>query len=110
MREIKFKAWDKKNKKMYQVGGLELALDGKIHGVRCFQREGLLTDFIIREYTKRKDRNGVEIYADDITDLGNVSWSDVDGAWVLPDSLLAGKIVKVIGNIYEDPDLNREEW
>ena len=61
MREIKFRAWDTRLKRMFVPDYLGLN-DGK-----CFadtQRSPL--DFEVMQYTGLKDRDGIEIYEGDI--------------------------------------------
>lgn len=66
MREIKFRAWDKQEKKM--VYDVERTYDGyPVNGVSSF---GAILDcpdfFDVMQYTDLKDKNGKEIYEGDI--------------------------------------------
>ena len=54
MREIKFRAWDKKYKQMYGPGDIRVAL--------AFSDK----DVEIMQYTGLKDKNGKEIYEGDV--------------------------------------------
>ena len=130
MREIKFRAWDKKRKEMVYVGG---------KGHIIFNPTGFGEDipyyFLpatneVMQYTGLKDKNGVEIYEgdkvrltvedDDNTWVEVVKWSDEMLAWGLYDDkddeqpleLLSDQAgsdaLEVIGNIYETPELLQE--
>lgn len=129
MREIKFRAWDKKNKQMLNpasdIGNLMFAYGENYDHITKYDAE-------IMQYTGLKDKNGKEIYEGDVVftkwskpfvgrDDGTnreVFWADDKGAWALtnyngkrndlcsylkthahPDS------VEIIGNIYENPEL-----
>lgn len=132
MREIKFRAWDKIDKKMCCHIGISL------YGVQIYEGdsfpEKIITDrgqncFELMQYTGLKDRNGKEIYESDIMEVSKESIEYIGGSitkmvvgykngcfmagrnnvdtlntylW-----LLAGDIGKceVIGNIYENSEL-----
>ena len=131
MREIKFRAWD--GELMYSVAELVFDmgpnLDGK--GIRFYGPgvgEGRVDgeNTILMQYTGLKDKNGKEIYEGDILRIKNdhldetvvfkVEWGGEDyPAFYLPgyetemnsfSELYYGEDeFKVIGNIYENPEL-----
>lgn len=109
MREIKFRAWDSKNKIMTAKVSLSDVSNGFLG----------LKDNIIMQYTGLKDAiNKNEIYEHDIINLLGVGflkveWDYKHTGWIcldkhykkrnLADVLLNGGIR--VGNIYENPDL-----
>jgi len=115
MRTLKFRAWDKKAKKMYRVGGIELALNGSIHNVRCFQRQGELWDVDIMQFTSLKDKNGKSIFQGDffkrsVEHSPKVEFIDpkiniAECRYHYSDLFSWPKEYEVIGNIYENPKL-----
>ena len=70
MREIKFRLWDKKNKKFILntwANPLELLSDITWHGINQYGISYFdIENIIISQYTGLKDKNGKEIYEGDI--------------------------------------------
>ena len=124
MRDIRFRAWDKKDKVMREVYGL---LYPKIsnHGNRdkfmvnmhCSdyekQRTNILSDFErpleeveIMQYTGLKDKNHKEIYEGDIVRLAGYGDYEVKFPFIqLYEASAESDIGEVIGNIHENPEL-----
>jgi len=132
MREIKFRAWDKKTKVMiYDIQDHRDCDDclGERGGAKDFLEYGCenFGDFLnsdrfdVMQYTGLKDKNGKEIYEGDIVDLD--SWAGtqqivfIEGAFCLANEKgdyvgdihycqhAGRKQSEVIGNIYENPEL-----
>lgn len=120
MREIKFRAWDKKHKEMLlgNSPSLWLSFYGKV--VQGFDEYGESDDWsnkvILMQFTGLKDKNGKEIYGGDITKheyldkqyLEEVTWSNNRMGWVGIDNSYINSY-EVIGNIYENPELLKEK-
>lgn len=112
MREIKFRVWNKKNK-YFNFEGVEFwGLDHAI-GDLCFDSSEC-DNFVIQQYTGEKDKDGCEIYEGDI--LGYtigpntlVKWTE-EGmdyvGWAFSDLYSQGGPHGIIGNIFENPELN----
>jgi len=129
-REIKFRAWDKAGKRMiyskewregddYYV--ISLLIDDigwsvwKIKEYSSLKERELLVNYktgILMQFTGLKDKNGKEIYEGDILEYKNtgawgrfvVKW-DKRGFW---DCGIDYKNSKIIGNLFENPELLRD--
>lgn len=114
MREIKFRAWDRRHNEMILIDDFYWFEENQVHS----QDEacGTTGDFVLMQYTGLKDKNGVEIYEGDIVRaidvISSVEWVN-DGFWEIAapgtaESTLLGNhigVIEVIGNIYENPEL-----
>ena len=132
MREIKFRAWDKDNEKMVYIPGVKRTEDWLSPEINelikhCQEEE----NYILMQYTGLKDKNGKEIYEGDILDFQNANMKKPTllgyvkyhveracytvgvyfDAYGLPlcdecdNGICDAKNLKVIGNIYENPEL-----
>lgn len=134
MREVKFRVWDKKTKKMRQMDSISFGITSvdkerypvvNLLGRDCIENKDILlhregNQYILMQYTGLKDKNGREIYEGDILQGEDfkrpslVEWSDV---YCSMDLKLIGTTLscimdkscgnrsEIIGNIYENPEL-----
>jgi len=125
MKDNKFRAWDKEEKKMFEVvcvyydGGCKRFPDSKYYNSHKIE---------IMQFTGLKDKNGKEIYEEDIVQLTGLDLNFVivyyedrfslkdtrylDGEFPTDSNLgldVYRKRIEVIGNIYENPELLEEE-
>ena len=125
MREIKFRAWLKEERKMVNVETLFIGINRLCFG--NFKTEDLFfRDFEeveLMQYTGLKDKNGKEIYEGDIYHVGDknirylVVWFDsgFEGKQLRSTSYAGlkswAKDIEILGNIYENPELLEEnKW
>lgn len=108
-REIKFRVWHKKRKKMFGVKTLNL-WNGTLDLGNFVQTYRQPKSTILMQYTGLKDKNGKEIYEGDIINIfGEVFFHK--GCWVVGEGNLDENALcnhegcKIIGNIYENPKL-----
>lgn len=117
MREIKFRAWDKKDKRMISN---PLATDinsaSNYIGLNDLLIKYETSGYILMQYTGLKDKNGKEIYEGDV--VKSRGYNDIDeeervfidtvefnGGAFSPICFEKCENFEVIGNIYENPEL-----
>jgi len=130
MRKIKFRAWDKKKKKMHPVSELIWNPELEQVAVQTGKEAGYVsvsTDFILMQYTGMKGSKGVEIYEGDILNYGDnfnsVVYYDAkyDFAFRIRElGVIKGELrarthelmaytyrPTILGSIYENPELGQ---
>ena len=142
MREIKFRAWHNRLKRMFlpeEMAGDQLCLlpTGRFincHSIKSLSKVYTYAEMLPLQFTGLLDRGGVEIYEGDIVVIGEVSGDKVpaivkfgegtitvcgyddhndynywgwylDGLIDCDQELKIGNDIKVIGNVYENPEL-----
>jgi len=119
VREIKFKAWDTRNKCMEEIDGCHLYMaDGKVYEVyessyayqSYMEKKDVSDRYIPLQYTGLHDKNGQEIYAGYIYDIGictKIIRPDyfIEDTYELMKMLEDNARIEVIGNIYDNPEL-----
>ncbi|WP_270768648.1 YopX family protein [Lacticaseibacillus rhamnosus] len=122
-REIKFRAWNKKDKVMVDVAAMNFGPSGFWSLIEyAYDAELQLADsYELMQYTGLKDKNGREIYEGDVLDIGlrnqdgkpiiaPVSYETYAAGYVLDNGgngiwQRLTKECEVIGNTFENPEL-----
>jgi len=115
MREIKFRAWDKE-KKEWETDGIIIEIEtGLPWWIEFGEMMDEAEDIILVEYTGLKDKNGKEIYEEDIVKKGRVRFiiEFRDGAFemiginIISVARLSHSYrdIEIIGNKFENPEL-----
>lgn len=127
MREIKFRAWLKDDKRMVEVRSIDFHEEGNIITVNyndIFGFEFNENEIELMQYTGLKDKNGKEIYEGDILLVANgsingdimfskrvVKWFEEKRGYNIHNFDNAYKpthYYEVIGNAYQHPELKEE--
>jgi uncharacterized phage protein (TIGR01671 family) len=114
MREIKFRAWDKKLNKMFIPNHIDqgvVVVDVRHEDINGFgtHEEEYPNPYELMQFTGLKDKNGKEIYEGDIVKYKDKLTLDEhiiefeNGRFGYP--MADYKFYEVIGNIYESPEL-----
>ena len=125
-REIKFRAWDKKNKEMINDIAIYPEYDWVVQSdndALCERERAEDGQIILMQYTGLKDKNGKEIYEGDIVKF-DTTWNEKDweniigevrfneGCFVITDKngnhyeeVRHTDEIEIIGNIYENKEL-----
>lgn len=121
MREVKFRAWEKTLNEIIPV--LNVDFDKQIINKGSAWR--FFKEIELMQYTGLKDMNGVEIYEGDLVEHEmevNGLWEPYEACevvfdegcgiycfeWDSPNPMSVYRNLKVIGNIYENPELSEE--
>lgn len=105
MREIKFRAWDKKEKKMKNENDFLMSLDGEILDPSTFPFM-VNKNCLLMQYTGLTDKNGNKIYEMDIVNyFGKKILVTIPEIYIEIYESLFLEYCEVIGNKFENPKL-----
>lgn len=119
MREIKFRAWDKKENKMLRLDEFSsgnYTNNGHTPALMTWHGDvyenGELKDLILMQYTGLKDKNNIEIYEGDILHIGSNEYevSFYRDGFIITHIVGKGTMslhqyntaLEIVGNIYEN--------
>lgn len=130
---IKFRVWDKEEKKMYKVKTIEFSRRGariihlaEVHSNGKGDHKRWYSTVELMQSTGLKDKNGVEIYEGDIVELkypydkriktkGSIVWDSDKSCFGINMKetteryelyrITAGNYLAVIGNVHQNPEL-----
>ncbi len=127
-RTLKFRAWDPAEKRMYLPEDIKDPEEDFMSSIYAYLSFGALYIYDIKndppmelipmQFTEWLDRDGVEIYENDLITIGEedstamVEWSEEVGQFIFvtldgtiyPGSNVTASQVKVIGNSFQDPE------
>lgn len=127
MKELKIKAWLKKEKKMVSIIGI----DFNYEYIRYTEDDNLFNsdykvaefkDIELLQFTGLKDNGGQELYEADVIKFndgvddiyGLISYDDEDGAYRVSYENITEHLLEregdfeIVGNIFENPDLHEQ--
>jgi len=125
MRELEFRAWDKDKNRYPRLWTVEFGHDGIDDMLAITETNGSVTiskNFVLEQYTGRKDKHGVKTYESDIVNasiysdekpqklivqwLGSgfvIEYEDSESDLVLISEFVGS--LEVIGNVHKNPEL-----